>query len=166
MEAILGLVPFILVILGIISFIDILRFMIRSSMPCIRWEMKSQRIHIFYEALGIRSADLGLKADIDKQTAPLDTTLNDLSSFLEQVGQFEDDLNGIKVIHHPFPEPLNPERIRSIRTAAGKLWGVFISDPKQLLRSIVYLGIEKGEQKAKRGFSDVFLERHVSGLSG
>ena len=80
--------------------------------------MKSQRIHIFYEALGIRSADLGLKADIDKQTAPLDTTLNDLSSFLEQVGQFEDDLNGIKSGSSSLSGTIESGRIRSIKDSS------------------------------------------------
>ena len=105
-------------ILGIISFIDI--FAVHNKIQYAMHQMGNEisAYTYFYEALGIRSADLGLKADIDKQTAPLDTTLNDLSSFLEQVGQFEDDLNGIKVVHHPFPEPLNPERIRSIKDSS------------------------------------------------
>lgn len=104
----------------------------------------------FYEALGIRSADLGLKADIDEQTAPLDTTLDDFSSFLEQVGQFEDDLNGIKSGSSSLSGTIESGKntINKGQQLVNSA-GVFISDPKQLLRSIVYLGVEKGEQKAK-----------------
>ena len=125
-EAILGLVPFILVILGIISFIDI--FAVHNKIQYAMHQMGNEisAYTYFYEALGIRSADLGLKADIDKQTAPLDTTLNDLSGTIESG---KDTINkGQQLVNSA---------------------GVFISDPKQLLRSIVYLGIEKGEQKAK-----------------
>ena len=149
-EAILGLVPFILVILGIISFIDI--FAVHNKIQYAMHQMGNEisAYTYFYEALGIRSADLGLKADIDKQTAPLDTTLNDLSSFLEQVGQFEDDLNGIKSGSSSLSGTIESgkDTINKGQQLVNSA-GVFISDPKQLLRSIVYLGIEKGEQKAK-----------------
>ena len=67
-EAILGLVPFILVILGIISFIDI--FAVHNKIQYAMHQMGNEisAYTYFYEALGIRSADLGLKADADKQS--------------------------------------------------------------------------------------------------
>ena len=145
-EAILGLVPFILVILGIISFIDI--FAVHNKIQYAMHQMGNEisAYTYFYEALGIRSADLGLKADADKQTEPLDKTLDDLSSFLEQVGQFEDDLSGISSGSSSVSGTIESgNKGQQLANSAGAL----ISDPKQLLRSIVYLGIEKGEQKAK-----------------
>lgn len=157
-EAILGLVPFILVILGIISFIDI--FAVHNKIQYAMHQMGNEisAYTYFYEALGIRSADLGLKADIDKQTAPLDTTLNDLSSFLEQVGQFEDDLNGIKSGSSSLSGTIESgkDTINKGQQLVNSA-GVFISDPKQLLRSIVYiLGSRKASKRLKRGFSDVY----------
>ena len=149
-EAILGLVPFILVILGIISFIDI--FAVHNKIQYAMHQMGNEisAYTYFYEALGIRSADLGLKADADKQTEPLDKTLDDLSSFLEQVGQFEDDLSGISSGSSSVSGTIESgkETINKGQQLANSA-GALISDPKQLLRSIVYLGIEKGEQKAK-----------------
>ena len=76
--------------------------------------------------------------------------MDDFSSFLEQVGQFEDDLNGIKSGSSSLSGTIESGKntINKGQQLVNSA-GVFISDPKQLLRSIVYLGIEKGEQKAK-----------------
>ena len=76
--------------------------------------------------------------------------MDDLSSFLEQVGQFEDDLSGISSGSSSVSGTIESgkETINKGQQLANSA-GALISDPKQLLRSIVYLGIEKGEQKAK-----------------
>lgn len=166
-EAVLSLVPFILVILGIISFIDI--FAVHNKIQYAMHQMGNElsAYTYFYEALGIRSADLELKKDIDKQTEPLDTTLNDLTAFLEQVGKFEDDLSGIKEGTSSVSGTIESgketfNKGQQFANSAGSL----VSDPKALLRSIVYLGIEKGEQKAKslllglisNGMFEVYLD--------
>lgn len=149
-EAVLSLVPFILVILGIVSFINI--FAVHNKVQYAMHQMGNElsAYTYFYEALGVRAADLGLKTDIDKQTEPLDRTLADLSEFLEQVGKFEDDLSGISKGSSSVSGTIESgkntvNKGQQLANSAGEL----MSDPKALLRSIVYLGIEKGEQKAK-----------------
>ena len=79
-EAVLSLVPFILVILGIISFIDI--FAVHNKIQYAMHQMGNEisAYTYFYQGLGIRSADLGLKEDIDKQTEPLGYNIATLHS--------------------------------------------------------------------------------------
>ena len=149
-EAVLSLVPFILVILGIISFIDI--FAVHNKIQYAMHQMGNElsAYTYFYEALGIRSADLGLKKDIDKQTEPLDTALDDLRSFLEQVGQFEDSVKELPSGNSSISGTIESGKgvINQGHQLANSA-GTLLSDPKALLRSVVYLGIEKGEQKGK-----------------
>ena len=85
-EAVLSLVPFIIAVLGIISFINI--FAVHNKIQYALYQMTNELTSYtyFYEALGVRSADLGLKADIDAQTQPLDDAVNDIQSFMESIG--------------------------------------------------------------------------------
>lgn len=130
-EAVLSLVPFIMVILGIISFTDIYRVhnKIQYAMHQVGSELSAYTY--FYEALGLRSADLGLKDDIDSQTEPVDTAIENISDFIG-------DLNS-----------LSTSAIQSGQAAGSSLSG-FVDDPKSLLRGIVFLGIEGAENTGKQ----------------
>ena len=81
-EAVLSLVPFIMVILGIISFTDIYRVhnKIQHAMYQVGSELSGYTY--FYEAVGLRGADLGLKGDIDSQTAPVDSAISSITDFM------------------------------------------------------------------------------------
>ena len=109
-EAILGLVPFILVILGIISFIDI--FAVHNKIQYAMHQMGNEisAYTYFYEALGIRSADLGLKADADKQTEPLDKTLGPLNSYIS-LSEDASDTSGVPLAESISWREDNPEQI-------------------------------------------------------
>ena len=130
-EAVLSLVPFIMVILGIISFTDIYR--VHNKIQYAMYQVGSELsgYTYFYEALGLRSADLGLKSDIDAQTESVDTAINHISDF---VG----DINS-----------LSTSSMESGQ-AVGEDISEFASDPKSLLRGVVYLGIEAGENTGKQ----------------
>jgi len=130
-EAVLSLVPFIMVILGIISFINI--FMVHNKIQYAMYQVGSELsgYTYFYEALGLRSGDLALKSDIDSETAPVDTAINDISDFIGSLNS------------------LSPSVIQGGRDVVSDLRG-FARDPKSLLRGIIYLGIEAGENKGKQ----------------
>ena len=130
-EAVLSLVPFIMVILGIISFIDIYR--VHNKIQYAMYQVGSELsgYTYFYEALGLRSADLGLQGDIDSATAPVDTAIGDISAFIG-------DLNS-----------LSSSTIQSAQ-AAGSSVSSLVQDPQSLLSGIVYLGIEGLENAGKQ----------------
>lgn len=130
-EAVLSLVPFIMVILGIISFIDIYR--VHNKIQYAMYQVGSELsgYTYFYEALGLRSADLELGGDIDAQTAPIDAAIGNISDFM-------DSLNS-----------LSSATIDNAQAAGSSLAG-FAQDPKSLLSGIVYLGIESAENSAKQ----------------
>ena len=94
-EAVLSLVPFIIAVLGIISFINI--FAVHNKIQYALYQMTNELTSYtyFYEALGVRSADLGLKADIDAQTQPLDDAVNDIQSFMESIGTLQGDVKNL-----------------------------------------------------------------------
>lgn len=130
-EAVLSLVPFIIVILGIISFINI--YMAHNKIQYALYQVGSELsgYTYFYQALGLRSGDLALKNDIDTHTQPVDTALEDISNFIG-------DLNS-----------LSTDAIDSGQAVGSDVQG-FVSDPKSLLRGVVYLGIEAGENQGKQ----------------
>lgn len=155
-EAVLSLVPFIMVILGIISFTNI--FMVHNKIQHAMYQVCSELsgYTYLYEALGLRSADLSLKADTDTHTAPVDQTIEDVSSFLEQLDSLSTSVSGfgsggISSVPEEVSDIKNQGQnvIGSGQAVAGDVSN-FISDPKSLLRGLVYLGIEAGENKGKQ----------------
>ncbi len=126
-EAVLVLVPFILVILGIISFINI--FAVHNKVQYSLHQMASELscYTYFYQALGVRAADLQLKSDIDVHTENVDTAIEQITEFFAETGSV-----GVGDL---------------VETGRD-----LISDPKGLIRGLVYLGIEKGEGAAKSWF--------------
>ena len=178
-EAVLSLVPFIIAVLGIISFINI--FAVHNKIQYALYQMTNELTSYtyFYEALGVRSADLGLKADIDAQTQPLDDAVNDIQSFMESIGTLQgdvenlgsegQDLSGFVENVEQTGQDLN-NAVQQGQQAVDSA-GSLLRDPKQLLRSIIYLGIEHGEAAAKTwllgavsgGLMQVYLDESFSG---
>ena len=151
-EAVLSLVPFIMVILGIISFINI--YMIHNKIQYAMYQVGSELsgYTYFYEALGLRSGDLALKGDIDSQTAPVDTAIEDIGNFMEQLDSMTTSVSnlgssGVSGVSDIYNQ--GQSLVDSGQNVAGDIQG-FVKDPKSLLRGIVYLGVEAGENKAKQ----------------
>ena len=100
---------------------------------------------------------LGLKADIDAQTQPLDDAVNDIQSFMESIGTLQGDVKNLgsegqdpgSVVENieQTGQDLN-NAVQQGQQAVDSA-GSLLRDPKQLLRSIIYLGIEHGEAAAK-----------------
>lgn len=134
-EAVLSLVPFILVILGIISFINV--FMVHNKIQYAIYQAGSElsAYTYFYEALGVRSGDRALGADIDKGTVEIDDTIKKTTDFLGQL----DSVSTVKDVQNTVQAGIGA-------VDAGR---VLISDPHTLLRNLVYYGIEAGEGALK-----------------
>ncbi len=168
MEAVLSLVPFIIVILGITSFINI--FMVHNKIQYALYEMGSELSAYTYpyQALGLRSADLGLKKDIDTQTEPVDKAIQEVTDFMGQLESFQNSAAGIKA------DPYNGvqktvengqqviEKGKQVATTGREL----LSDPMSILRGVIFLGVEAGEKRGKTfllelisgGFANVYLD--------
>lgn len=123
-EAVLALVPFILVILGIISFINI--YMVHNRIQYAMFEAGSQlsSYMYLYQALGIRDADLSLKSDIDTNTEEIDEVLDAFNTFSNET-TLENGQN-------------------ALNTTVD-----FISDPSGAVRNLIYYVIEYGESALK-----------------
>ncbi len=133
-EAVLSLVPFILVILGIISFINI--FAVHNKVQFAIYQAGNELASYtyIYEALGIRSADIALGKDIDRETEEIDDVIDKTTVFLGQVESLSLDTAG--------------EVVESGKSAVNA--GVdLITDPEDLVRNLVYYGIETAEESLK-----------------
>lgn len=171
-EAVLSLVPFILVILGIISFINI--FALHNKIQYALYQMGNELsgYTYFYEALGVRSADLGLKKDISTQTEQLDGAIGDFQNFMEQIGKFEDSLNGLSGGSQGVQGAVSQgQAVVGQGQKLAESASPFIRDPMALVRGFIYLGIEKAEHAAKsflielisNGLMEVYLDGSFSG---
>lgn len=152
-EGVLSLVPFIIVILGIISFINI--FTVHNKIQYALYQMGSELTcyTYFYQALGIRAGDLKLKEDMDVNTEKLDGAIGDLEEFLSQIGSFEDSIS--QAADRPVSGGAN---LDDILNQGQEVWNQgaglaqtardLMSDPKALLRGFIYLGAEKAENVA------------------
>lgn len=154
-EAVLSLVPFIIVILGIISFTNI--FAVHNKIQYAIYQMGSELscYTYFYQALGVRSADLKLKAYNDANTEKLDSAIEDMENFLTQISSLDSSAKQLKNGSLlDAGDNLNNVLTEGEKTLnqGKKLAGTardLISDPKALLRGFISLGIEKAEGGAK-----------------
>ena len=157
-EAVLSLVPFILLVMGIISFINI--FMVHNKIQYAMFQSANElsAYTYFYEAFGVRAADLKLKADIDKETQELDTAIDDTTSFLDQLSALDNSVKNAQNsdITNVYENVSNVVMEGQNTVDAGKQAAdsivTLVSDPKDLLRNVVYYGIEQGEEKLKTLF--------------
>ena len=159
-EAVLSLVPFILVVLGIISFINV--FMVHNKIQYAMYQSGSElaAYTYFYEALGIRKGDLVLKEDIDRETVELDTAIKETTEFLDQIDSLSTGAKsvgngGIGNIKNDVDRVIDDGKatVNEGKEAADAAW-TLVSDPQDLLRNLVYYGIEKSEDALKSWILD------------
>lgn len=138
-EAVLSLVPFILVVLGIISFINV--FMVHNKIQYAMYQSGSEltAYTYYYEALGIRKGDQALKEDIDRETVEIDSAIKETTEFIGQLESLSTD---------------NIEETIHSGKEAADAGMTLIRDPQDLLRNLVYYGIEKGEDALKSWILD------------
>lgn len=164
-EAVLCLIPFMLLILGIISLINV--FIVHNRIQYALYGAGNElgSYTYIYEALGIHDADKKLNEDIDTNTKPVDTALSQITDFMSELSKLEGD---VESLGDDDADVL--ETIKSICTDGTKTYTTtkeiletgkkFAKDPKSLLRGIVYLGIENVELAGK----NLLLQIMVSGL--
>jgi len=152
-EAVLSMVPYILVIMGIISFINI--FMIHNKIQYAMYQVSSElsAYTYLYQVLGIREADKALQEDADKETTEIDdsiekttTLLNDLSNMSSTVDGALDDLkkgNYETVKTHWESLQTEGEKTKEDSKAAINSIKDLCDDPMDLMRNLIYFGIER-----------------------
>ncbi len=150
-EAVLSLVPFILVILGFISFTNV--FMVHNKIQYALYQTASElsAYTYFYQALGIREGDQTLHEDVDRETQLVDDGIDQVTAFIGTLGTINSDYHALEngdILE--LEQNLNniAAHGQTAYEQAGDLLATgrkMVSDPQALLRSIVYLGIENGE---------------------
>lgn len=157
-EAVLSLVPFILLVMGIISFINI--FMVHNKIQYALFQSASElsAYTYFYEAFGIRAADLNLKTDIDNETTEIDASIDSMKTLIDQMGELSSSWDTVKDsdasnIYENITglKDTGKETVDAGKQAAEDAIAL-VSDPKELLKNVVYYGIEKAEAKLKELF--------------
>lgn len=132
-EAVLALVPFILVVLGIISFANI--FMVHNKVQHAIYETANElsAYTYLYEALGIRNGDNQLQEDIKKyKVEELTQFLTDIEEARASIEQ--NDYEGIKT---------------GVQGAVESGKG-FFTDPKSIISALVYKEIDEDEKFIKK----------------
>ncbi|MBR4082980.1 MAG: pilus assembly protein [Lachnospiraceae bacterium] len=154
-EAVLSLVPFILVIMGIISFINV--FMVHNKIQYAIYQVGSElsAYTYFYEALAVRNAEKEFQGDADKETEEIDKAIDDTMGFIGQIDTLstsvdnasKSDLSNIK------------ENLDNVKTEIGNTKEAgkeavssvknLLSDPKDMARNVVYLVLEVALDEGK-----------------
>lgn len=158
-EAVLSLVPFILVILGIISFTNI--FVLHNRIQYALYEAGSEltAYTYFYEVSGLRKADKTFTADADEQTEVLDTTIEKVSAFIEQLGTLQTSVqseNGLGEVKGELDNTVDAGK--EAASAAGDL----LSDPQQIISGTAYLAMENVLKMLKTGALTLFMKARLS----
>jgi len=179
-EAVLSMLPFILVIMGIISLINI--FMIHNKIQYAIYQVGNElsAYTYVYQAMGIREADLKNKGIADKETEELDKTIADTTAFLDQLSSLKSSAGDLKsdVTEWKFSE-LETD-IKDLKDEAGKSYEagktalesgkILISDPMDLMRNLVFYGIENIEKAAKSallaGIADSMIDKYLVKSAG
>lgn len=144
-EAVLSLVPFILVILGIISFINI--YMVHNKIQYALFQIGSEltTYTYFYEVTGLREGDKVFTEDANKETEKLDTMITKTSNFIEQLGALQTSVfNG-----GDFRE--EGEKVLDTGNEVWEAGKDLASDPQKIVSGTAYLTMETVLQKLKTG---------------
>ena len=155
-EAVLSLVPFILVILGIISFINI--YMVHNKVQYALFQIGSEltAYTYFYEITGLREVDKVFTEDADRETEKLDTMIEKTSSFIEQLGTLQTSIsNGGDFI----------EEGEKTLGAGNEVWEAgkdLASNPDKIVSGAAYLAMETVLQKLKTGALGWLTEARLS----
>lgn len=169
-EGVLCLVPFIILIVGIISLINV--YMVHNRIQYALQEMGSEltAYTYFYQVLGLRDADDQVRKDfapdaetLEKNVAKISEFMTDLESVQSGAAVAIDDTTGVLDSQSVDEFLENTEKARSdwekekeniekAKASGGEAEGIvknYISDPKQILREIIALGIQKGVSAVK-----------------
>ncbi len=132
-EAVLAFVPFLLVILGIISFINI--YMVHNRIQYALFQTASElsAYTYLYEATGLRSGDQQIGEDGEKAT-------ENVNSIIESLSNLESIVNNLG--EGDLAEDYNNAR-QEVSNLTGAVSNI-IHDPKSLIADIVYRGIGLG----------------------
>lgn len=175
-EAVLSLVPFILVILGIISFINI--FQVHNKIQYAMFQMGSElsSYTYLYEALGIREGDITFQEDVENNTqeiknleSKISKSAEDITNFIVEVESFGEEVGSIKSIksYEDLESGMNniQEAAGSVQQAgknmaesgketieAGK---EFLSDPQRMFSNIVFRALEHGSNGLRGMITDL-----------
>jgi len=180
-EAVLSMVPYILVIMGIISLINI--FMIHNKIQYAMYQVSSElsAYTYIYQALSIRDADKALQDDANKETTEIDdaiekttTLLNDLSDMSSTVDTTKShlesaDFESVKADWETLQSEAG-ETKEDAKNAVDSIKTLF-SDPMDLMRNLIYFGIERATPWLKTQILGAFahlmmpkyLEKNVNG---
>lgn len=173
-EATLAFVPFLMVVLGIISFINI--YMVHNRVQYAIFQVGSElsAYTYLYQALSIRSADMAVQGDADRATQHLDELVNLTSQFLtnmvtakesyqttlnSSIGNVADNVNN--------SIDITQETIES-GGAVVQQGSYMIRNPETILQGIVYTGIENGISALKAvltellagGLANLYIQQH------
>lgn len=160
-EAVLSLVPFILVILGIISFINI--FMVHNKIQYALFQAGSEltAYTYFYEVSGLRDADKEFTEDADKETEKIDNTIEKTSAFLEQLGSLQTNVelvgqNGFDDVEEELDKTV--EAGEEVADAVGDLF----EEPQKIVSGAAYLAMETILEKIKTGSLGWIMESRLA----
>ena len=159
-EATLILVPFLMVIVGIISFINVFMVHNRIQYGIFQAGSEMSAYTYLYQAFSLRAADIKLKEDADKATEELDKLLENFSSFLDDVEDTEEKINNVQQFENL--EELQ-ENINEVDNQVNKTFESgketynqvleMIKKPETFLQGAVFNMTEIGIEKLKSLFT-------------
>lgn len=180
-EAVLSMVPYILVIMGILSFINI--FMIHNKIQYAMYQVSSElsAYTYLYQALNVREADKTVQADADKETTELDDSIEKITTLLNDLSDMKSTAEtGVSHLEKSDFESAK-EEWEKLQEGAGKTKEdsnaavtsikTLFSDPMDLMRNLIYFGIENATDWLKTQILGEFaqlmmpkyLEKNMSG---
>lgn len=171
-EATMTLIPFVLVIMGIISFINI--FMVHNKIQYAMYEAANEiaAYTYFYEALGIRDGDKVFNADASENRKPIDLEINNVTDFMEKVNSFENTGEDLKTAVHNVDYAAMEENLKNMQNDASEtvesgqaLWDSTMAlarDPKSIIRGVTYMVAQEGEKKLKSVFLQLLSKSMVA----
>lgn len=169
-EATLVLVPFLMVILGIISVINI--YMVHNRIQYAIFQVGSElsAYTYFYEALSIRAGDKAVQGDADVATAEVDKMIDYTSQFMENTISAKDSYTEIynSKSFEDLENNINDaeEKTDAVIESGKEVWNqgtYMIHNPETIIQGVVYLGIEYGISALKSAFAS-FLSEGMANL--
>jgi len=186
-EATVSLTVFLLLVLGVISFTNI--FIVHSRVQYAMYQAEKELglYTYFYEASGIRAADLKMRADLKKDRKPIDDTQESIIDLFNQVGTLKEDTSKAKTAtEKAFEDPSLSTVLDSYNSVQGAVksgkgtlekgkvaadnvkW--VVQNPKDAVRGLIALIVDEGEQGLKNwamqaitgGIVDKYLEFYDS----
>ena len=158
-EAVLSLVPFICVILGIISFINI--FMIHNKIQYAMYVAANELTGYtyFYQVSGLRDADRTFNQDRKKAEKPVRDEIDNVVNFMSKMNSIKSDFNSAQ----SDLGDLNIDGVTSsLQSAYDNSQGALaegknviaggkelLKDPKKLVAAFVYYMVGEGENNIK-----------------